>query len=253
MLLLAAASAFAVTPSPMGGSMTCQGTCDVPCEVNALAVNFDGVKAGFQCNDPPRQVIASLRATDKERVWIGDMQGRQPEDPTRLEVIQGMTNADSVAKLPFGWFAISSFNVSDGELLISMIVDKQLPPTRDDIRILERARELLSDERKWNRQDNRTCPPNPGKWSLFCALLQATQEVTGDVHYRQPALQAAREVLDEVGTGRFGKHRIMDYNNHPETTLAEIQQLLRTARERLQKWLPSGSAFYPDKPGEDAG
>jgi hypothetical protein len=72
---------------------------------------------------------------------------------------------------------------------------------------------------------------------LFCTLEQATQEASGGVHYRQPALQMAREVLNEVGGTRLGKHRLMDYNNHPGTTLAEIRALLETAQARLQKRL----------------
>jgi hypothetical protein len=68
--------------------------------------------------------------------------------------------------------------------------------------------------------------------------MQATEEVSGGVHYRQPALQAAREVLNEVGGNRLGKHRLMDYNNHPATTLEEVHQLLRTAQSRLAKRVP---------------
>ena len=60
-----------------------KGVCEVPCEVNALAVNFDGVKPNFSCYTPPRRVAASLRETEKTG-WIGTMEGAQPEDPTRL-------------------------------------------------------------------------------------------------------------------------------------------------------------------------
>jgi hypothetical protein len=74
---------------------------------------------------------------------------------------------------------------------------------------------------------------NKKQLSLFCALMQATTEVSGGVHYRQPALQAVREVLNEVGGTRLKKHRLMDYNNHPDTTLAEIHALLGEARRRI--------------------
>jgi hypothetical protein len=47
----------------------------------------------------------------------------------------------------------------------------------------------------------------------------------------------AREVLNEVGGSRLGKHRLMDYNNHPDTTLAEVHALLDTAQARLEKRL----------------
>ena len=215
------------------------GACEVPCQVNELAVNFDGIKPNFSCNTPTRRVAASLRRIEnKEGAWIGAMEGRQPEDPKRFEIIEGAGGASGVAKVPFGWFALQSFHANENELSITVAVDKQLSPAQDGIRILERARQLLAIEGKWNKQDDRTCHPNPERWSLFCALLQATMEVSGDVHYRQPALQAAREVLNEVGGSRFGKHRIMDYNNHPDTTLEDIHQLLRSAQSRLEKRLP---------------
>jgi len=228
-----------VSAQPPGRSLTCslqkagtefKGVCEVPCEVNALAVNFDGIKSNFSCRTSPRRVAASLREVEAKR-WIGTMEGAQPEDPTRFEVAEGLR----IAKLPFGWFALQGTRTDENGLFLSIAADKQLPPTVDDIRILERAEALLADERHWDRQDDRTCRPNPERWSLFCALMQATEEVSGGVHYRQPALQAAREVLNEVGGNRLGKHRLMDYNNHPDTTLDEVHQLLRTAQSRLAK------------------
>ncbi len=85
----------------------------------------------------------------------------------------------------------------------------------------------------WNKNDNRTCPPNPDKWSLFCALTQATVEVSGGVHYRQPAHEKVREVLNEVGGNRVKTHRLMDYNNHPDTTLQDVHNLLIKAKARI--------------------
>jgi hypothetical protein len=72
---------------------------------------------------------------------------------------------------------------------------------------------------------------------LLCALEQATFEISGGVHFRQPALQTAREVLNFVGGNRLRNHRLMDYNNHPDTTLADIHNLLRTAHLRLEQHL----------------
>jgi hypothetical protein len=67
--------------------------------------------------------------------------------------------------------------------------------------------------------------------------MRATTEVSGGVHYRQPAMQAVREVLNEVGKSRTKLHRLMDYNNHPDTTLDDIHGLLRIAQERLKERL----------------
>jgi hypothetical protein len=143
----------------------------------------------------------------------------------------------SPSATPFGWFSLQSAQRENETLRLMIAANNQLPPTQDDIRIIRRAMALLSDEKVWNREDNRNCPANPQKWSLICALEQATQEVCGGVHYRQPALQMVREVLNEVGGNRLGKHRLMDYDNHPDTTLAEIQNLLGIAQARLEKRL----------------
>jgi hypothetical protein len=41
----------------------------------------------------------------------------------------------------------------------------------------------------------------------------------------------------QVGGTRIKKHRLMDYNNHPDTTLRDIHSLLRTAAGRIESQL----------------
>jgi hypothetical protein len=222
-----------ISCSLQGDGTTYQGHCLIPCMVNALAVDIDGPNPKVQCNDAPRRVAATLAKTDREGAWLGTMEGKHPEDPTRLDVTLGRNGQAGVAKLPFGWFALTAAVPTSGALALTINAQKQLPPTQDDIKIIERAKALVSDARRWNRQDTRECPPQAPTVSVFCALMQATQEVAGGIHYRQPALQAAREVVAEVGGTRVGKHRLMDYNNHPDTTLDDIQQLLQKAQARV--------------------
>jgi hypothetical protein len=231
------------TAQPGSNVMTCvlqgagaelTGSCEVPCSVNALAIDIDGPNPNKACDGPPRQVQARLRQTAGAS-FLGTMEGKFPEDPTRFELVMG--TPAGIAKTPFGWFALQGAERGNETLRLTIAANKQLPPTQDDIRIIQRAKALLADERAWNRQDNRKCPANPDKRSLFCALQQATQEISGSVHYRQPVLQMAREVLNEVGGSRLGNHRLMDYNNHPDTTLAEVHGLLDTAQARLEKRL----------------
>jgi hypothetical protein len=212
------------------------GNCSIPCSVNALAIDIDGPNPKKSCDSAPRTVQATLRQVGNSN-WLGTMQGKFPEDPTRFELVMGDGKTPGIAKTPFGWFSLQDARRDNDALALTIAANNQLPPTQDDIRIIQRAKAMLSDDKSWNRQDNRTCPANPQSWSLFCALEQATQEISGGVHYRQPALQVAREVLNEVGGSRLGKHRLMDYNNHPDTTLAEIHALLDTAQARLEKRL----------------
>ncbi len=195
----------------------------------ATATEFSGF-----CELPDRRVKANLTRPETGHRWIGRMEGRHPEDPTEFEVIGSRADAMGVAKTPFGWFPLKSFTLSAGILTMTFSTQKQVAPTAADIRIINRTLDILADESKWNKRDDRNCPSGAEKWSVFCALLQATGEVVGSVHYRQPALQAVRQVLNEVGGTRITKHRLMDYNNHPDTTIQDIRNLLRTAAGRIE-------------------
>jgi len=70
-------------------------------------------------------------------------------------------------------------------------------------------------------------------WSLYCALQRATLEVTGESHHRQPALQLVRQIVAEVGADRITNHRLMNFNNHPATTLEEIRGVFEIAEARM--------------------
>jgi hypothetical protein len=217
-------------PAAAGASA---GWCDVPCSVNALAVNFDGVDAKRACSAPDRRVNASLAPTAVTGRWLGTMQGVQPEDPTRFEVVPDKAGAGSVARMPYGWFRVTELQRSDTVTRLMVDASRQVRPTTDDLAIIDRAVALMPDAQRWNKNDNRECPAGAPKLSLFCALMQATTEVSGGVHYRQPAMQAVREELNRVDAARIKTHRIMDYNNHPDTTLQEVHGLLQKARTRV--------------------
>ena len=219
-----------------------KGTCEVTCSVNALGVNFDGVEPKRACTGGPlRTVQVELAKTAVAGKWLGTMQGVQPEDPTRFEVVSTPNAANasgalgSVGRTPFGWFEIIEMKESAATLAIRMNADRQVRPTAADISIISRAIALLPNEAVWNKNDNRQCPAGQTKISMFCALAQATTEISGGIHYRQPAAQAVREALNAVDAKRIKTHRIMDFNNHPDTTLAEIHAVLNSARDKLQK------------------
>jgi hypothetical protein len=119
---------------------------------------------------------------------------------------------------------------AQGTAAQSAVVDnpKVRPPvTRADLQIVKRAREILDSPSKWNRADNRECPAGARTFSLYCALQMATNEVSGKSDHRGAALQEARFVIDEIAADRNYNHRLMDYNNDPTTTFAEIQEVFR--------------------------
>jgi hypothetical protein len=106
--------------------------------------------------------------------------------------------------------------------------------TQADLKIVQRARKILNSPSKWNRADTRVCPPDAKTFSLYCALEKATDEVSGNFKHRGAAMQETRFVIDEVAPNRSKyEHRLMDYNNDPTTTFADIQKVFRLLEERI--------------------
>ena len=109
------------------------------------------------------------------------------------------------------------------------------PVTSEDLRILTRADEILRDESVWNRQDDRECNDDNarGQWSLFCALEKACVEVLGQYDHRRVALQEVRFAVEDATRGRQFEHRLMDFNNLPETQFGDVKRVLQVSRERV--------------------
>ena len=128
-------------------------------------------------------------------------------------------------------FGAQNSNVGDSP-------DANPPVTRDDIHIVLRAREILSSPAKWNRADNRKCAANATTYSLYCALEQATKEISGTFEHRGAVMQQARFVIDEdLAKGNHYDHRLMDYNNDPKTTFADVQTFFALLKKRIEKRL----------------
>jgi hypothetical protein len=112
------------------------------------------------------------------------------------------------------------------------------PVTQSDVRIVKRAREILDSPSKWNRADNRVCPAGAKKFSLYCALEKATDEVSGNFEHRGAAMQEARFVIDDIAPhAKSYEHRLMGYNNDPTTTFADIQKVFDLLEARIVKRL----------------
>ena len=116
------------------------------------------------------------------------------------------------------------------------------PVTTADVKIVQRAREILSSPSKWNRADTRVCPPEAKTFSLYCALEKATNEVSGNFKHRGAAMQEARFVIDEIAPkAKNYDHRLMGYNNDATTTFADIQKVFELLEERVAKRLTEES------------
>ena len=111
----------------------------------------------------------------------------------------------------------------------------QPPVSKSDVMIVQMARQVLNSPEKWNRADNRNCPGNETTFSLYCALEKATDEITHDFTHRGAAMQEARFVIDgDLAPNNHYDHRLMDYNNDPHRTFADIQRFFDLLQGRIE-------------------
>ena len=115
--------------------------------------------------------------------------------------------------------------------------NKEQPVSQEDLQILLRAKEILSDESQWNNDDDRVCNDDDTKWSLFCALKKATIETLGEYDHRRVALMEVRWIIHKLMEGEDFKHRLMDFNNTREFN--DIVKVLDESIQQVQAKLES--------------
>ena len=117
--------------------------------------------------------------------------------------------------------------------------DRNLVFDSVDLKIIQRADSILSDPSKWNKQDDRQCDDDIAnrKYSLYCSLYKASIDITGIYIHRRAAMQIVRFTLEKYENGRVKEHRLMDWNNHPDTSFEEIKKVLRESIETVKQQL----------------
>jgi len=105
-----------------------------------------------------------------------------------------------------------------------------------DLQIIQKADSILSDETKWNKGDDRYCfdDIHNGRYSLFCALHKASVAVTGEYIHRRAVMQQIRFTIEKYEQDRVINHRLMDWNNHPETNFEELRQVLKEVKDSIE-------------------
>ena len=183
-------------------------------------------------------------------IWVGTLTMQGFEVDVDIKPIEYAAGPVLALRTPFGWFPTTLWR--DGDRLFVRFEESELPPSAVDLRIVQAARRILDHEAAWDRRDDRICEAADTSFSLYCAMHRATIEVTGEFHHRQPALQSVRFVVQAVWSARYSDHRLMDFNNHPETTLADVHATLAEAEGRIRESL-TGMVRAPVLPESGGG
>jgi hypothetical protein len=115
---------------------------------------------------------------------------------------------------------------------------KYMAPSLLDIAIINRAITLLNDGKAWRRNDDRFCNKDeyPYKWSLFCALHQASLEEGGTYLHLCPAIEAVRQAVTELYPGRNYEHTLQEFNNNARS-FSDIARILDRGLEIIKEKL----------------
>ncbi|MDR8389552.1 pectinacetylesterase family protein [Aliifodinibius sp. S!AR15-10] len=108
-----------------------------------------------------------------------------------------------------------------------------------DIKILEKMKELLSSEDRWNANDryprNENCRRPFRGLSLRCAITRASEEVA-ETRRRFPLHYAFLYALHDYNVEYNGNDisALVRFNNHPGRTYTDIMQLIRTVELEIR-------------------
>lgn len=199
-----------------------------------------------------------LRIPDSVRVWMTT--GPQDPSPWRgnislpaaevaFEIAQegsGRSPPGLVFRTGLTWLVVNEWRqVEPAQPLcaacerrssdVLLVLDLVQPPraTEDDIAILRAALADLGRMTQWNRQEAQSCSgSNQANTGLFCLLYAAVETRMGRYHHRQPALELVRSVIFERWRDRITSHQLVDFNNHPATTMADVRTVLQMALDR---------------------
>ena len=201
--------------------------------VVAPAKKYDDPLVDYN-NDPSTtfaDVQKFFKALEDQVIENGVADLDETADDVEIEVY---ANGTGVIRTYRGWFPVANYVVQGASPRFQIDLKAEVPPNDLDRQIIQRASALIASDAVWNRADNRKCPAGAKTVSIYCADEQATIEVTGGFHHRRPALELVRVIIEERTKDKKYKHRLMDYNNDPKTTLADVKRLFAEALAQIK-------------------
>jgi hypothetical protein len=175
-------------------------------------------------------------------LWLGTIRGSRfrsaaSSGPTGESEIGIDIRPGGALRLGRSWLVLRDVRRDASGLGFAFRFDRAQRATEVDVRILERARAMLSDNSVWNRADTTDmgaapttgfgCEPST-RQSVFCATYVASVEIAGDYAHFRPAVNAVRQALGAASKQRY-RHPLIDFNNDSSTTLRDVHDVFDSA------------------------
>lgn len=108
--------------------------------------------------------------------------------------------------------------------------------TQADIEIVRKVEAILSSPAMWDRASTEHCQADAKTFGLYCAFEAASMAVTGKFDDGGAAMNEARLLISKTAPNAPKyQARLIDYNNDPTVTFADVQQLLKKVETNLEK------------------
>ncbi len=127
-------------------------------------------------------------------------------------------------------------------------------PSVEDLRILDRAEQLMAGGRSWCKECDQYCNSisYPFRWSLFCALHQASMEMQNEYLNQRPVMQAIRLAIAQQHPGKEWDDALNEFNLIASDYSA-VKAIIAEAREMLMLRIASAARNFNDFDGPPAG
>lgn len=203
-----------------------------------------------------RSILASMWPDDTVGVfmtgmgtgpWLGTftMPGRQVTFELARE-LRADGRSRLVLRNAHSWAIVRRWQVVGDSAVLAFAPEEEADPSDDDIAILTRALAGLDSIGRWDRADDRDCTNDATDLvSLYCLVDRAVQAQMGRVHFRQPAMQVVRSVVSRRWRDRIRSHPLMDFNNDPRTTMADLRRALEASLEQARREVSASGQFRP--------
>ena len=194
--------------------------------------NTDLIKGSCSGISPPLLQL-SKDSSASDVIWSGTLSEGELVWPIEIAAYQYANGPRIIIRTPIGWFPIGQSSFDPIPAKIGWDISVEAPPSNTDREILIKAEQYLSNQSVWDKYDDRNCD---GKTliSLYCALARATQDIMGSYQHRQPVMQIVRRIIQNTWPDRLSGHRLMDFNNHQETSFRDIQRLFELTELELK-------------------
>jgi len=202
-----------------------------------LIVDDEKMSGSCSGTDEAPLKLSLVSSDDRSNSWEGTLHIFGQDRAISIESRDYSSGSKQIIKTPFGWYLPTRVKLESEPLQLSWSLDDYAPASAQDLAIFEIARSLLHSERVWDRQDDRVCDPSDISFSIYCAFAEATRQVTGKYVHRQPAMRVMKITVSELWPDRIESHRLMDVNNHPDTTFDDIVRMFEEMNARIESEL----------------